>query len=346
MRCEGGINGLGQAGDRKPCGPRPGRAGPARREVLPPRRPEVLGQGGHLRTLRTPARRRLPPGARTARGRPRGRSRRWAPTRSASTTSRRGSSSTSPTPSGSRSSSTSPGPSTAASSRARRTWRAAATAVREAARACKGHPALLALSVVNEVPADVVRWLGREKVERFIDELVAIAHEEDPEVLVTFASFPPTEYLHPTTVDFYTMNVYLHRREKFRVLPAAPAEPRRREAAPPRRVRHRLDPQRRGGAGGAPRDAPRGGLRQRPRRDLLLLLHGRVVHRRAPDHRLGLRPRARATGRRSPPSSASRPSTGPRARSRPCRARRRSPSSSAPTTAARPSTAASGRSRS
>ena len=89
-------------------------------------------------------------------------------------------------------------------------------AVREAARACKGHPALLALSVVNEVPADVVRWLGREKVERFIDELVAIAHEEDPEVLVTFASFPPTEYLHPTTVDFYTMNVYLHRREKFR----------------------------------------------------------------------------------------------------------------------------------
>ena len=89
-------------------------------------------------------------------------------------------------------------------------------AVREAARACKGHPALLALSVVNEVPADVVRWLGREKVEKFIDELVEIAHREDPEVLVTFASFPPTEYLHPTTVDFYTMNVYLHRREKFR----------------------------------------------------------------------------------------------------------------------------------
>lgn len=89
-------------------------------------------------------------------------------------------------------------------------------AVREAARACKGHPALLALSVVNEVPADVVRWLGREKVEAFIDELASIARKEDPEVLVTFASFPPTEYLHPTTVDFYTMNVYLHRREKFR----------------------------------------------------------------------------------------------------------------------------------
>ena len=89
-------------------------------------------------------------------------------------------------------------------------------AVREAARACKGHPALLALSVVNEVPSDIVRWLGREEVERYIDELVAIAHEEDPEALATFASFPPTEYLHPSTIDFHTMNVYLHRREKFR----------------------------------------------------------------------------------------------------------------------------------
>ncbi|MBK8598783.1 MAG: glycosyltransferase [Holophagales bacterium] len=89
-------------------------------------------------------------------------------------------------------------------------------AVREAARTCKGHPALLALSVVNEVPADIVRWLGPQRVERFIDELVAIAHEEDPEVLVTFASFPPTEYLHPSAVDFHTMNVYLHKREKFK----------------------------------------------------------------------------------------------------------------------------------
>jgi O-antigen biosynthesis protein len=89
-------------------------------------------------------------------------------------------------------------------------------AVREAARACREHPALFALSVVNEVPPDVVRWLGHENVERFIDELVDIAHQEDPKALVTFASFPSTEYLHPKTVDFYTMNVYLHRREKFR----------------------------------------------------------------------------------------------------------------------------------
>jgi O-antigen biosynthesis protein len=89
-------------------------------------------------------------------------------------------------------------------------------AVRDAARACREHPAVLALSVVNEIPPDVVRWLGPERVERFIDELVDIARQEDPGALLTFASFPSTEYLHPRSVDFYTLNVYLHKREKFR----------------------------------------------------------------------------------------------------------------------------------
>jgi GT2 family glycosyltransferase len=89
-------------------------------------------------------------------------------------------------------------------------------AVRAAARACREHPALFALSVVNEVPPDVARWLGPARVERFIDELVDVARQEDPAALVTFASFPSTEYLHPRSVDFHTLNVYLHQREKLR----------------------------------------------------------------------------------------------------------------------------------
>ncbi len=89
-------------------------------------------------------------------------------------------------------------------------------AVKEAARSLRGHPALFALSVVNEIPADVVRWQGPDRVERFIDELVDVARQEDADTLLTFTSFPPTEYLHPRSVDFYTLNVYLHRREKFR----------------------------------------------------------------------------------------------------------------------------------
>lgn len=89
-------------------------------------------------------------------------------------------------------------------------------AVRETVRALRGHPAVLAYSVVNEIPTDVARWSGHERVEAFIDELVAIGRAEDPQALFTFASFPPTEYLQPRAVDFYTMNVYLHAREKFR----------------------------------------------------------------------------------------------------------------------------------
>jgi glycosyltransferase involved in cell wall biosynthesis len=90
------------------------------------------------------------------------------------------------------------------------------TAVRETVRRCRDHPAVFAYSVVNEIPADVARWSERRRVERFIEELVDLARQEDPGALVTFASFPPTEYLQPLSVDFYTMNVYLHAREKFR----------------------------------------------------------------------------------------------------------------------------------
>ena len=88
-------------------------------------------------------------------------------------------------------------------------------AVRRDIRHCQRHPAVLAYLVANEIPPDVVRWLGTDKVEGYIEELVDIAKQEDPEGLVTFASYPPTEYLRPHTVDFYTMNVYLHSREKF-----------------------------------------------------------------------------------------------------------------------------------
>ena len=82
--------------------------------------------------------------------------------------------------------------------------------VRSAARACGNHPAMFAISVVNEVPPDIVRYVGAEKVADFIDELVEISKEEAPDCLVTFANFPSTEYLQPRDVDFVTYNVYLH----------------------------------------------------------------------------------------------------------------------------------------
>lgn len=88
--------------------------------------------------------------------------------------------------------------------------RQAHEAVRNAARRCGNHPAIFAISVVNEIPPDIVRYVGKEKVEQFVDELVATVKQEAPNCLATFANFPTTEYLQPRSLDFVCFNVYLH----------------------------------------------------------------------------------------------------------------------------------------
>jgi glycosyltransferase involved in cell wall biosynthesis len=87
--------------------------------------------------------------------------------------------------------------------------------VRRAARLLRAHPAVFALSVVNEIPADIVRWSGAGAVADFLDLLVADAKAEDPELLCTFGNFPPTEFLRPRDIDFHCFNVYLHERRPF-----------------------------------------------------------------------------------------------------------------------------------
>ncbi len=93
--------------------------------------------------------------------------------------------------------------------------REAKEAVRAAAIACAAHPAVFALSVVNEIPADVVRWSGAKAVGDFIDDLVDIVKSIDPECPCTFANFPPTEFLQSSSIDFVTFNVYLHQQKPF-----------------------------------------------------------------------------------------------------------------------------------
>ena len=88
--------------------------------------------------------------------------------------------------------------------------------VREAARDCAGHPAVFALGVANEIPADIVRWSGARAVARFIDELVQEVKSVTPECLCSFTNFPPTEFLRPQTVDFVCFNVYLHDEPAYR----------------------------------------------------------------------------------------------------------------------------------
>ncbi|MGC3960809.1 MAG: glycosyltransferase [Verrucomicrobiota bacterium] len=78
------------------------------------------------------------------------------------------------------------------------------------------HPAVLAYSVANEIPPDVVRWSGAARMADFIDELVTEAKRIDPECLCTYANYPSTEFLHPQTLDFVSFNVYLHQPVAFK----------------------------------------------------------------------------------------------------------------------------------
>ncbi len=86
-------------------------------------------------------------------------------------------------------------------------------AVRRAIRRCAGHPAVLCYAIGNEIPASIVRWHGRKRIERFLARLCRAAREEDPGALVTYVNFPPTEYLRLSCFDFLSFNVYLERRE-------------------------------------------------------------------------------------------------------------------------------------
>src|SRR5262245_37431949 len=54
----------------------------------------------------------------------------------------------------------------------RKVMKAGREAVRRDVRSCQQHPAVLAYIVANEIPPDIVRWLGHRRVERYLDELV------------------------------------------------------------------------------------------------------------------------------------------------------------------------------
>jgi len=82
-----------------------------------------------------------------------------------------------------------------------------------AAQANAGHPSMLGFFIDNEIPPDLVRWYGVRRMEEFLNSLVRIVKKNDPTALAAYANFPPTEYLLPSEVDFYSYNVYLHRKK-------------------------------------------------------------------------------------------------------------------------------------
>ncbi len=93
---------------------------------------------------------------------------------------------------------------------------AAQQTVREAAERLAGRDEVLALCLGNEVPADVVRWMGTGRVTRMLQRLTDTARAVDPEMLLTYGNYPTSEYLPLGFLDFVTFNVFLERREDLR----------------------------------------------------------------------------------------------------------------------------------
>jgi GT2 family glycosyltransferase len=87
--------------------------------------------------------------------------------------------------------------------------------VRSKARICAEHPALLCYALGNEIAAPLVRWLGRGRVERYLERLYWAVKEEDPHALVTYVNYPTTEYLHLPFLDLVTFNVYVESQNCF-----------------------------------------------------------------------------------------------------------------------------------
>ena len=87
---------------------------------------------------------------------------------------------------------------------------AIAKTVQAAVKANAGHPAIFGYLVGNEIASTMVRWLGVRRVTDFVEKLIQIGRAIDPDVLFSYATYPPTEYLLPQNVDFFCFNVYLH----------------------------------------------------------------------------------------------------------------------------------------
>lgn len=97
-------------------------------------------------------------------------------------------------------------------SRAKNTIR---DSIRREARRLAGHPQVAAILVGNEIEKTLVRWMNPPRVLSFIEELIDIAREEAPETLLSYATYPSTEYLIPSNSDFVAFNVYLENRPAF-----------------------------------------------------------------------------------------------------------------------------------
>ena len=93
---------------------------------------------------------------------------------------------------------------------------AARVSLVETLRETKDHPALAGVYVANEIPSDLVRWMGPLRVREAIEDLICLGRLTAPHLLFAYANYPSTEYLEPENADFSAFNVYLEDAADFR----------------------------------------------------------------------------------------------------------------------------------
>ncbi len=86
--------------------------------------------------------------------------------------------------------------------------------IKEGVHACKKHRAILCYVVGNEIPATIVRWYGKARIETFLRQAYNTVKSIEPDTLVSYVNYPTTEYLDLSFFDFDCFNVYLETPEK------------------------------------------------------------------------------------------------------------------------------------
>ena len=77
------------------------------------------------------------------------------------------------------------------------------------------HPALAGVYVGNEIPSDLVRWMGPDRVRQSLETLIDVGRGIAPHLLFAYANYPSTEYLELENADFTAFNIYLENTEAF-----------------------------------------------------------------------------------------------------------------------------------
>jgi GT2 family glycosyltransferase len=83
-------------------------------------------------------------------------------------------------------------------------------------RKLNGHPSVAIIAIGNEIPAPVVRWQGKHRVQRFLRDIYTDAKSCAPDYLFTYVNYPPTDYLDLPFLDLAAFNVYLHGQDNLR----------------------------------------------------------------------------------------------------------------------------------